>query len=593
MTGKLTIALGQFSTAGAKDENQDFHGALQPEGADLASKGIAVCLADGISTSAVGAMAAETAVKTFLSDYLCTSPTWSVATSGSRVIAAVNSWMYAQNRRSMPLDASDAARERGMVCTFSAMVLKGRSAYLFHIGDARIARLSGETLEPLTEAHRIDLGGGETYLGRALGVNERVEIDHAKVAVSVGDCFVLTTDGIHDELPDRAVAAILRDAPDLDSAARSIAEAALEAGSTDNLTVQIVRVGNLPDGVIDDLLGSDASLPPAPALAAGQDFDGYAIVDVIHSGSRSHVYRARDKATGGDVALKVLSTEMAQSPDAQSALMLEEWVMRRLDHPGLLKAPPPSPSRAHAFSVAEFVEGQSLHAWRLDHPRPDLDTVRDLVKQIGAGLQAMHRREMVHRDLRPHNVLIDGAMRARIIDFGSVRVAGLDEIAPREEDAAYAGTMQYSAPELYLGYPATAQSDLFSLGVIAYQLLTGELPYGPRVAAARTRGEQRKLTYVPVTEINPDVPDWMDAAIAHAVAIEPHRRYAELSEFLVDFARPNRALTVPRPVPLLDRGGVRTWQLISLALAIALAVSVLTRPDENPTISSPTQETAP
>ena len=141
MRPHLAISLGQYSAAGAKDANQDFHGSLVPEGAELATKGIAVAIADGISTSALGATASETAVKSFLTDYFATSDAWSVRTSGERVIAATNSWMHAQNVRGGPV--SDESRERGMITTFSAMVLKSRSAHIFHVGDARIARLGG------------------------------------------------------------------------------------------------------------------------------------------------------------------------------------------------------------------------------------------------------------------------------------------------------------------------------------------------------------------------------------------------------------------------------------------------------------------
>jgi len=140
MPPRLAISLGQFSSAGRKSENQDFQGALEPGGADLATKGIAVAIADGISTSRLGATAAETAVKSFLTDYYCTSEGWSVRTAAERVIAAANSWMHAQNRAAYGRPLEDGERELGLVCTLTAMVLKSRSAHLFHIGDARIAR---------------------------------------------------------------------------------------------------------------------------------------------------------------------------------------------------------------------------------------------------------------------------------------------------------------------------------------------------------------------------------------------------------------------------------------------------------------------
>jgi len=571
MRAQLEVTIGQCSSAGRKDANQDFHGSLQPEGALLAAKGIALAIADGISTSSLGATASETAVRSFLTDYYCTSEGWSVQSSGERVIAAVNSWMHAQNGR--PL--SDEERERGMICTFSALVLKSRTAHLFHVGDGRIARLAGTNLESLTEAHRVSIGAGRSYLARAIGMDRRVEIDYRRLAVEPGDLFLLSTDGIHDCLGDAELAALIGSAGTLDAAAEAIVGAALEAGAQDNLTVQLVRIDSLPEGALDDLLGGEIELPPAPILTPGSEFEGYRIERRIHASARSHVYLATD-AQGRAVALKVPATEAGREQDRLRALMLEEWIARRIDNPHVLKAAPRTGSRSHIFSATDYVEGQTLAQWMADHPRPELARVRSIIDQVAAGLLAFHKREMLHRDLRPENILVDAHGTARIIDFGSVQVAGVDELAERGfEDAAFAGTMQYGAPELFLGHSASPASDLYSLGVIAYQMLTGHLPYGPRVAAATTRAAQRRLRYTPASEHNPDVPDWMDAAIAKAVSIEPARRYALLSEFTYDLSHPNGALTAPQARPLLVRQPVRLWQAISALLLALLLASLL------------------
>jgi len=571
----LSISSGHYTSAGAKAENQDFHGLLQPEIDQLASKGIVAAIADGISTSALGAVAAETAVKSFLTDYFATSEAWSVQTSAERVIAATNSWLFAQNRRGRHGPVSDEEREGGLVCTFTALVLKSRTAHVFHVGDGRIAKISNGRLETLTEPHRINVGGGVSYLARALGINHNVEIDCRHVPLQPGDLFALTTDGVHEYLNDAEFTQLATAGGDLEFCAKALAEAAVAAGSGDNLTVQLVRIEALPDGGVDDLLGNDLQLPPAPQLLPGRDFEGYEVLRELHSGSRSHVYLARDKADGRRVAIKVVSTEHAHDPAQMRALLLEEWIARRIDNPHVLKAAPPRGGRRHAYSVTEYFEGQTLSQWMADRPLADLVTVRSLVKQIATAIQAFHRREMLHRDLRPHNVMIDAEGTLKLIDFGSAQVAGLDELAPREfEDAAFAGTMQYSAPELYLGAPASKASDLYSLGVITYQLLTGRLPYGPRVAAANSRAAQRALRYAPATEFNPSVPDWMDAAIAKAVSIDPADRYDELSEFVFDLAHPNHALSAPASRSLLERHPERLWQAISAVLFVMLMISL-------------------
>ena len=249
--------------------------------------------------------------------------------------------------------------------------------------------------------------------------------------------------------------------------------------------------------------------------------------------------------------------------------------------------------RRHIFAVASHVEGQSLDEWMHDNPRPDLPQVRDIVRQSASGLLALHRKEMVHRDLRPNNVMIDADGTVKIIDFGSVEVAGLEEAVPGVAgEAAFAGTVQFAAPEVYRGEAATVQSDLYSLGVIAYRLLTGDLPYGPRAATANTLAAQKKLRYRPIAERLPDFPAWMDAAIARACAIDPAHRYAELSEFTFDLAHPNTALIADHR-PLLERGTARDWRLIALLLAAALALAIVTRPDVAPHFTHPNKETQP
>src|SRR3954453_18088613 len=245
MPRELQISVGQNSDKGRKEINQDFHGVLIPGEPLLSTKGIAVVLADGISSSNVSQEASESAGKSFLTDYYCTSDLWSVKTSEQRVIAATNSWLHAQTRRSQnPYD-----KDKGYVCTLSAMVIKSTTAHLFHVGDSRIYRVSGNSLEQLTNDHRVVISSEQSYLGRALGVNSQIEIDYLMLKVEKGDTFVLVTDGIYEHVADRHIARAVKDgAADLDQAAKAVADLAFDLGSNDNLTVQIVRVDQLPEG---------------------------------------------------------------------------------------------------------------------------------------------------------------------------------------------------------------------------------------------------------------------------------------------------------------------------------------------------------
>ncbi|HET9863846.1 MAG TPA: protein kinase, partial [Steroidobacteraceae bacterium] len=171
-------------------------------------------------------------------------------------------------------------------------------------------------------------------------------------------------------------------------------------------------------------------------------------------------------------------------------------------------------------------------------------------------------------------VMIDRTGTAKIIDFGSTRVAGLAENALPLAHAELLGTLQYMAPEYFLGEGADERADLFSLGVIAYQMLSGRLPYGADVSRARTRAAQRRLSYQSVLADDREIPAWIDEVLRKAVHPDPQRRYAELSEFIYDLRHPSAAwLSRARP-PLLERNAAAFWRAAALILAVALVVSL-------------------
>lgn len=571
MPNTLQIAVGQHSDQGRKAANQDSHGMHLPKEPQLGAKGVAIALADGISSSEVSHLASQTAVNGFLADYYCTSEAWSVKQSAQRVLYATNSWLHAQTRQSHYRYEKD----RGYVCTFSALILKATTAHLFHVGDSRIYRLRGGDLEQLTEDHRYWVSPEQSYLSRALGIDQHLDIDYRTLGLEVGDTFILATDGVYEHATVPAIVEAVHDfAGDLDAAARRIVAAALERGSADNLTVQVVRIDALPERDADALARQLTELPFPPPLEARMAFDGYRIVRPLHASHRSHACLAVDDATGEQVVLKTPATEQRDDPAYLERFLLEEWIARRIDNPHVLKPCALTRRRGYLYTAMEYIEGQTLAQWLRDHPKPDLKTVRDIVGQIAKGLQAFHRLEMLHQDLRPENVMIDRTGTVKIIDFGATRVAGLAEITPESGPAAILGTEQYAAPEYFLGENGSARSDIYSLGVIAYQMLTGKLPYGAQVSRCRSRAAQRKLRYEPARSEERPIPAWVDEAVAKAVYTDPARRYGELSEFVYDLHHPNQAFLNKTRPPLMERNPAAFWRTVSFLLAAALAVAL-------------------
>jgi serine/threonine protein kinase len=196
---------------------------------------------------------------------------------------------------------------------------------------------------------------------------------------------------------------------------------------------------------------------------------------------------------------------------------------------------------------------------------------------VAKGLRAFHRLEMLHQDIRPENIMIDGTGTVKLIDFGAASVAGVCEMAPDAPAATLAGAALYAAPEYFLGAPGTVRSDVFSLGVLTYQLLTGHLPYDVRIPQAKSRAAQRKLAYTPARDHDARIPAWVDEALRKAVHIDPDQRYQDAAEFTFDLHHPNRAARQRTRLPLIERSPVTFWKAVAFALLLLLLIDLALR----------------
>lgn len=561
-TGGPSVLVGQYSAAGRKPRNDDSYGVVVPRGADLQSRGIAMAIADGMSSSESAKAASETAVKNFLDDYYATPESWAVKKSAAVVLKAVNNWMHAQG-------LSRHGSDTGMVSTFSGLVLKAGMAHVFHAGDTRIVLIRGTACEPLTRDHRVSVGREQGYLSRALGVNPDVEIDYRAEPIEAGDILLFTSDGVHEHVAaSQMVDEARHSAEDLDQAARTICDLAVKRGSADNVTCQIVRI--MDPGKPDEAshLKGLTALPFPPELAPGAELEGLRVVRELHTSKRTQVYLAERTETREPVVIKTPSLNYEDDPAYIEMFIREEWIGRLVQSPHVLKVLQPRAPRRSLYCLTEYFDGQTLRQWMRDNPHPDLESVRTIVDQIAKGLRAFHRKDIVHQDLKPENVMIDRNGLVKIIDFGSSRAASqADDRAPVDAPELV-GTVDYTAPEYHLGERGTNRSDIFSLGVIAYEMLTGGLPYTRGFANVR---ETRKRDYVSACSLRLDIPAWMDAALAKAVAKKPSERTDALSALVEDLKRPNPSLGYDRPRPLLERDPLRFWRGLSLVLSLVVA----------------------
>ena len=572
MNNKLQITSGQYSTKGIKKVNQDFHDIRIPNDHLLKYKGIAIALADGISSSDVSQIASKISVNSFLEDYYCTSQTWSVKKSASRVLTATNSWLYSQTKQSI----HSYNKDKGYVCTFSSIILKSATAHIFHIGDSRIYRLRDKKLEVLTTDHRLYISENKSYLSRAMGIDSQLTIDYDSISIEKDDIFLLMTDGVYEFLDSNFMINTLEKYKnDYEKAAKVFVEKALENKSDDNLTIQLLRVDNIPNKDIKEINKHLEDKPLPPLLEARDKFDGFTIIRNLSSSPRSHVYLAIDDESKKNVVLKIPSTELQNDKAYLERFMLEDWIAKKINNAYVVKSFLQTRKQNYLYNVTEYIQGQTLSQWIIDNPKPKLEKVRKIIEQIAKGLYAFHSLEMIHQDIRPENILIDESDSIKIIDFGSTKVAGIADINTIIEQYHLQGTALYSAPEYFIGYEGTNRSDIFALGVITYQMLSGKFPYGTNVAKYETAKQQRKLKYNSLCfEEHSNIPIWVDEALKKALEVDPINRYTQLSEFIYDLHNPNQKFLNKSKPALIQRNPLLFWQSLCLVLFVTSIIGI-------------------
>jgi len=561
---KLQINIGYASDKGIKEDNEDFFGSLIPDGSQLVYKGIAIAIADGMSGSDAGKQASHCCVVSFLDDYYSTPDSWSVKQAGQKILSATNSWLYSQGQ--VRYEST-----KGMVSTLSILVLKSTTAHIFHIGDSRIYRLRKGNLEQLTLDHRIWVSNEKNYLNRAMGIEPKLEVDYKSLPLETGDLFLMATDGVHDFIDEKSLKKLLLGGTDLTLIAHKIMQQASDNHSDDNLTCQVIRVDELPLAKEDEVIRRHTELSFPPPLEPGMVLDGYRIEAELHASKRTQIYRAFDKKTGTTVILKTPSILYNDDTHYIEHFLHEEWAGKRINHENVLKILGTGREKSCIYYVTEFLEGQTLREWMTANPKPDIKEVRNIVSQLAKALRAFHRMEMLHQDLKPENIMFDGNGKVKIIDFGSVKIAGIAEITPLDHDSEenVLGTLNYTAPEYHLGQRGTVKSDQFSLGVITYEMINGALPFGQDMPEKPNKVNLAKLVYVPSFHCNAMVPIWIDGALKKATSINPVLRYNDLSEFLHDLSTPNpKFLTAEERIPVIQRNPLMFWKSLTVLMLL-------------------------
>lgn len=550
----LQLSFAEASAIGPREENQDALRLVTPAPALAASKGFLFAIADGVSQCADGGLAARSTLQALALDYYATPETWGVAQALDRLLLAQNRWLQA-NGGGQPL-----------LTTVSALVIRGRRFTLAHVGDCRVYRWHADTLQRISEDHVWDQPGMQHVLKRALGLDQHLVLDFLDGELRLDESFVLLSDGIWAVLGDTAIAAILRDQPDLNSAAQTLVSAAHLAGSQDNASALLVRVDALGETSIGDALIHLQQWPLPPALKPGQTFEGWQVEGILGQSQQSLLYRVRDSQQQPWL-LKTLPAALRDDHLAGQALLSEEWFLKRVAGRHFPEVHAAS-QRQHLYYVMREYSGSTLAELHERVAALPLAQWQDLAERLLKAVGMLHRRQILHRDIKPENLLLGDDGELRLLDFGLAYCPGLSEDQP----SALPGTPSYIAPEAFGGEAPTPQQDLYAVGVTLYFLLTGHYPYGEIEAFQRPRFG------VPVSasRYRPDLPDWIAQSLERAVAVDPGQRFETAEEWLLLLEQGERRSLSVRPRPLLEREPLKVWRTLALvSLVVNLVLLVL------------------
>ena len=563
----VKASVGFVSETGPRQRNEDFAGAVFGSELPEPRRDVVAALSDGIGSTRGGREAAEIAVRGFLDGFCDLPETMEVRRAAAIVLNALNGWIYSQAHRDPELS--------GMGCTFTALVLRGRVAHVLHVGDSRAYRLSRDRLTCLTSDHvrQGGKGGGRSnILTRALGVETELRLDYGTQPVAQHDRFLLCSDGVHGYLADEFIAGIMQERVSSEDTARALVAAALDAGSTDNCTALVLDVVGLATAETADIGAHIARLPLVPLPQGGETIDGFVLKVLLSEGRYTRLFGAEDEIEGGEVALKFPKPMVASVDAYRGAFIREAWVGARVNSPWLGQVIELPPGRQTGlYTAMPLYEGELLETRLARRPALGLEEGRQIAIKLGRAAAALHRVGIVHRDIKPDNVILESGGSLKLIDLGVVRVPGMEDAPPED----IPGTAAYMAPEMFGGEAGNEATDIYALGVTMFRAFTGEFPYGNPDATSPPRRDRP----APLSALRPDLPAWLQAVLGRAVARDPADRFRDMAEFAVEIeAGPARApLAVHRPRTLYERDPLRFWQGVSALLALALLLSLWRR----------------
>lgn len=304
------------------------------------------------------------------------------------------------------------------------------------------------------------------------------------------------------------------------------------------------------------------------ALRTGDVLDHYRIENLVARSGMASIFRATDVRTGQPVALKIPHPEMEADVVLYDRFQREQDIGQKLDHPNVMKVMA-NDHASQVYMVMEWVDGRLLRQILMEKRKLPIERAVDLTKKICDALDYIHRHGVVHRDLKPENIMVDDEDHVKLIDFGIAGHEGSRRLTFAKLSQLM-GTPDYISPEQVKGKRGDGRSDIYALGVMFYEMLTGKVPFqGPNAFAIMN--DRLLNNPIPPREIDPSIPAELQEIIYRALERDPKNRYATAKEFLWDLEHPDQVGVAERP-ELRDWKKRRKPWLRQIAFYIMLAL---------------------
>jgi serine/threonine-protein kinase len=586
----MELTYAELSSPGPiRENNEDFLGFWQPDTLEeKRSRGAVAVLADGVGGLNYGEiasrMAVETAIKTFRE------------TAGEKTPQQLITQMFnAANIAVYDKSMENHGKSR-MATTLAMVVFRNNEIVVGNVGDSRVYLVRKDEIKQLSTDHtyvgmqqkfgliseqEAKTSENRSLLTRSIGQEPVIRVDVESTTVFKGDQIVLCSDGLYAYIADSEIASVVSTLSPA-QACRRLSALAEQKGTDDNLSVQVLRIDDVEKiSYYRGIPIYDEPKDPTTRyeLRPGQTLDDrFLITETISRSGMAMIFKATDQATKQHVALKVPLMEFESDPGFYSRFQREEDIGKRLNHPYILKfIPVKEEHRSRPYIVTEYLRGYTLsHLLYNVRPIPEKDAVK-LCARVCEALSYMHENGVIHRDLKPQNIMIcyDGTIR--IMDFGIAKAAEGRRITFTGFTPAM-GTPDYMAPEQVKGKRGDERTDIYSLGAMLYEMVVGVTPFEGEndnffvIMNARVTGDPTAPR-----KRNPKVSPQLEEIILHAMEREPKNRYSTAAEMKAELDNPGEVELTGRCDRLQEPSSSKSrWKKIFwIALGITVPIVIL------------------